>query len=88
MIYDYECPKCKERDFELRTIAEGPSHELKCSKCGENMKLDLGLKSQSIRIPEHMQAGSDAISPTAIGNQMNRSRPSGKRRSNYAVGGI
>ena len=87
MTYDYEC-ECGAKDFELRSIVEGPSHNLKCQKCGKPMKLDLGLKTQSIRIPEHMQAGTGAVSPTEIGNRMNRSRPSGKRRSLHAVGGI
>ena len=87
MIYDYECD-CGEKDFEVRSIIEGPSRKLKCQKCGQQMNYDLGLKSQSIRIPEHMQAGTDAVSPTEIGNRINRSRPSGKRRANYALGGI
>ena len=87
MIYNYKCI-CNHNDFEVKSIQEGPSHALECKKCGKIMSYDMGLSSQSIRIPEHMQAGTDAVSPTEIGNRMNRSRPSGKRRVNYALGGI
>ena len=90
MIYNYRCSdeKCGKEDFEIRSIEEGPSHKVQCPKCGKPMKYDLGLRTQSIRIPEHMKAGTDAVSPTEMGNRMNRSRPSGRRRSLYAVGGV
>ncbi len=85
MFYEVKCKKCGEEETIIADINEGPGSPV-CSKCGGKMTQD--FSKISIRIPEHMQAGTDAISPTAMGQQMNRSRPSGKRRSNYALGGI
>ncbi len=85
MIYELHCKICKITETIDKPIQEGPG-EVFCPKCGEKMGQD--FKKVGIRIPEHMQAGSDAISPTIMQNQFNRSRPSGKRRSGYALGGI
>jgi len=84
MYYEVYCD-CGEEDIIIAPINDGPG-EPKCPKCGKIMKQD--FNKITIRIPEHMRAGSDAISPTEIETKMNRSRPSGKRRSLHAVGGI
>ena len=87
MFYEVHCLDCEEQDIIIAPIAKGPGAP-KCPKCGGKMQQDYSSNTRSIRIPEHMRAGSDAVSPTAIGNKMNRSRPSGKRRSLHSVGGI
>lgn len=85
MKYDLYCECGEEMDVEA-PMADGPGNP-PCPKCGKKMKQDVSGKA-SFRIPEHMQAGSDAVSPTAIGTRLNRSRPSGKRRSLHACGGL
>ena len=87
MKYELVCKNkdCKVRMEIERPIQEGPGENF-CPDCGEKMGQD--FSKIGIRIPEHMQAGSDAISPTAMQNQFNRSRPSGKRRTAWAVGGV
>lgn len=84
MNYTLKC-ECGNIIEEEKSIQEGPSQNLKCVKCGERMRPELGT---TIRIPEHMQAGTDAVSPTTIGNMLNRKRPSGKRKALHALGGI
>lgn len=84
IIYEVKC-QCGEEKIVEASIHDGPGKHT-CDKCGEVMHQD--YSKVSFRIPEHMQAGSDAVSPTEIGNRMNRTRPSGKRRSLHAVGGL
>ena len=85
MIYELHCKDCKTEITIIKPIQEGPGENF-CPACGAKMGQD--FKKVGIRIPEHMQAGSDAVSPTLMQNQFNRSRPSGKRRSSYALGGV
>lgn len=85
MIYELHCKNCKIEETVIKPIQEGPG-EVFCPKCGAKMSQD--FSNVGVRIPEHMKAGSDAISPTVMQNKFNRSRPSGKRRSAYALGGV
>lgn len=82
MKYDFICDSedgCDEIKVKNRSILEGPPKKVMCSKCGKQMRYDI-TGGKSIQIKEHMKAGNDEISPTEIGNRMNRSRPSGKRK--------
>ncbi len=84
MFYEMRCD-CGEEEIVVANINDGPG-EIFCKKCGKKMHQD--FSKRAIKIPEYMKAGSEEVSPTEIGNRMNRSRPSGKRRSAYSLGGI
>jgi putative FmdB family regulatory protein len=78
-VYEFKCDACEV----VEAVWASMNDELKsplCPQCGKPMRR---LYAASIHIPEHMQASGDSISPTEIGNRLNSSRPSGRRKVFY-----
>lgn len=79
MTYGFKCTECGVEKEVDAPMLEGPPKDVRCPSCKHKMVRMWG--EQATIIPEHMRASGDSVSPTAIGTRMNRSRPSGKRRT-------
>lgn len=80
-VYEYYCPKCDEVK-ELTFHMDDDRSNVSCPDC-ETEPLERVFGNLAVRIPEHFKATSSEMSPSEIGQRLNRSRPTGKRRSVY-----
>ena len=79
-LYEFSCPQCKENVDILSGMEEDRSN-VRCPICGGPLIRVFG--NTAIVIPEYFRSTDTNMSPAEIGNRLNKSRPSGKRRSVY-----
>lgn len=80
-LYEYKCDECDLTEAVWGNMSDPIPAAPVCPNCGKPMKRIWG--SAAVHIPPHMKAGDDSVSVTEIGNRLNRSRPSGKRKTFY-----